>query len=152
VTTTGIAVDGSVAPAMAPHRAGSAGLAVAAGANLGLRFLVELGAYASLGYGGASVPGPTAVRVLSAAVAPLIAVIVWSLFLAPKAPRPLGEPAAIALELVIFGAAAIALARSGSALLAGVFGAVAVFNMTLVRVLDGGRRHGPDAATPGTHS
>jgi hypothetical protein len=106
---------------------------VAAAANTGLRFLVELAAYASFGYWGAAIDGPMAVRASMAIVAPLIAIVVWSQFLAPKARRPLRDPAALLVELLIFATAAIALARSGLEVPASVFGVVAMGNTLLIR-------------------
>jgi hypothetical protein len=116
------AVDGDIA--------GASGASVAL---LGPRFVVELGAYASFGYWGAAGPGPVAGRTLSAVVAPLVAVVVWLLLLAPKARWPLGEPAAVILELSIFALAAVALAWSGPVVLAVVFGVVAAGNALLLR-------------------
>jgi hypothetical protein len=112
---------------------------LAAAANLILRFFVELAAYAALGYWGASVRGSTVVRTSLTVVAPLIAIVVWSLFLAPKARWRLSDPMAVVLELTIFVSAAIAFASSGPSALAAVFGSVAVVNTVLVRVF--ARRH-----------
>jgi hypothetical protein len=112
---------------------------VATGANLGLRFLVELGAYASLAYWGASTGGSMAERTSAAVGAPALALIVWSMLLAPKARWHLGEPAALVLELVIFTAATVALIASGPVVLGTAFGVVALANTLLVRVLAPGR-------------
>jgi hypothetical protein len=110
-----------------------------AGANLALRFLVELGAYAALGYWGASTGGSMVERTTWAVAAPLLALTVWSLTLAPKSRWHLGEPAALGLELVIFTAAAVALIASGPVVLGTVFGFVALANTLLVRFLRPGR-------------
>jgi hypothetical protein len=115
-----------------------------AGANLGLRFLVELGAYASLAYWGASTGTSMAGRTSLAVAAPLLAVMVWSLLLAPKARWHVGEPAALVLELVIFATATVALIASGPVVLGTVFGVVALGNTLLVRFL----RPGPDRSAP----
>ncbi len=96
--------------------------------NLGLRFLVELAAYGSLGYGGAAVGGSPTWRALVAVAAPLLALVVWTAFLAPKAKWRLGEPAAVALELVIFAVAAAVLASTGRVAAAVVLAAVAATN------------------------
>jgi hypothetical protein len=60
--------------------------------------------------------------------APLVAIIIWGLFMAPKATFPLSMPIHTALFLVIFGAAAFALARAGQPTLALVFAVVSVLN------------------------
>jgi hypothetical protein len=106
---------------------------LAEGTNLGVRFLVELGAYASLGYWGAAGGGPTAERTTVAVAAPLIAIVVWSLLLAPKARWRLADPTAFALELSIFALAAVALASAGPRGLALAFGVVAADNTVLIR-------------------
>jgi len=118
----------------------SAAMRVAADANLGLRLCVELGAYASLGYWGTSTGGSTTARTSLAIAAPLIAIIMWSLLLAPKAKWHLSEPAALVLELSIFATAAIALASSGPIILATVFGVVAAGNTLLLRFFRRGRQ------------
>ena len=111
----------------------TAAMRVAADANPGLRFCVELGAYASLGYWGASTGGPAAARASLAIAAPLIAIIVWSLLLAPKARWHLTEPAALVLGLSIITAAAIAVASTGPIILSTIFGVVAAGSALLLR-------------------
>ncbi|MGA2829391.1 MAG: YrdB family protein [Streptosporangiaceae bacterium] len=121
----------------------------AAAATAAVRFLVELGAYASLAYWGqwAGSTGPE--RVGLAVLAPLAAILVWSRYLAPRAPRRLGDPAALVSELVIFAIASVALAVSSTAGLAAVLAVIAALNAVLVRVLhppgsapDAARQHG----------
>ena len=107
-----------------------AGLAVA---NLTLRFVVELAAYASLGYWGASIGSSPVTRLAGAILVPVAVILVWARHLAPKAPRRLSDPVALVLELAIFLAAAVALGSSGPVGLATMFGAVAVANTFLVR-------------------
>jgi hypothetical protein len=106
------------------------------GANLVLRFLVELGAYASLAYWGASTGTTGVSRAALAVLAPATAMGIWSLYLAPRARRRLPDPAAFTAELGIFGASAVALASTGQTALAGGLAAVAAANTVLVRVLD----------------
>jgi hypothetical protein len=118
-----------------PPRDPVAGMGIAPGTNLGLRFFVELGAYAALAYRGAGGRGSMAQRTALAVAAPLLAVTVWTLLLAPKARWHLSEPAALVLELVIFTVATIALIASRSVVLGTVFGVVALANTFLVRIL-----------------
>jgi hypothetical protein len=105
-------------------------------ANLAVRFVVEMAAYAALGYWGASHPSPLIVRVALAAVTPLLAMALWSLLLAPKARWRLRDPLALAAELAVFAGAAVALAVAGPARLSQAFIAVAVINTLLVRVFE----------------
>ncbi|MGZ8784137.1 MAG: YrdB family protein [Acidimicrobiia bacterium] len=54
-------------------------------------------------------------RVLLAAVAPLIVATIWGRFISPQAPHRLQDPVRVAVEIVIFGGAAAALAATGTA-------------------------------------
>jgi Protein of unknown function (DUF2568) len=117
------------------------------GALLGLRFVVELGAYAALGYWGAAGAGSMTHRVSSAVLAPLAAIVVWSLLLAPKARWHLGEPAALLLEVVVFATAALALAWRGPVVIAVVLGVGALSDALLLR-LSGSTAHETGAAGP----
>ena len=116
---------------------------VMAGCNLAVRLCVELGAYAGLSYWGATVSASPTVSAAVAVAAPLTAVLLWVRYLAPKARRPLHDPAALLAELAIFATAALALAASGPVTLATAFAAVATVNTFLVRILG---RHHPDVA------
>ncbi len=104
--------------------------------NMALRFMVEMAAYASLGYWGASNPSPLIVRVALAALTPLTAMVLWSLLLAPKARWRLGDPLAIVSELAVFAGAAVAIGVSGPIWLSEAFIAVAVINTILVRLFE----------------
>ncbi|HUY30027.1 MAG TPA: YrdB family protein [Acidimicrobiales bacterium] len=116
-----------------PHRDG--GTTGAAGANLALRFLVELAAFASYGYWGASITAPVAVRAVLGALGPLAAMVVWSQFLSPKARWRLADPAALVAESTLFTVASIGLALSGQAAFGAGFEVVALANAVLVRRL-----------------
>ncbi len=117
------------------HRTGQ----IMAVTNLAVRVCVELGAYASLSFWGASLtPWPVA-NVSLAVAAPLTAIFWWVRYLAPKARRPLQDPAALLAELAIFGGSALALAASGAVALAVAFAAVATVNTFLIRIL--GQHH-----------
>jgi Protein of unknown function (DUF2568) len=102
-------------------------------ANLAVKFLLELAAFAALAYWGATI-GHGGWAVVAAIVAPLAAVIVWGLFCAPRARRRLPAPARIPLELAVFGLAAAGLAAAGAVTLAVIFGAVVVLNSVLLSV------------------
>ena len=67
--------------------------------NMALRFIVEMAAYAALGYWGASNPSLLIVRVALAVLTPLAAMVLWWLLLAPKARWRLRDPLAIVSEL-----------------------------------------------------
>jgi hypothetical protein len=63
--------------------------------------------------------------------APVIAAVVWGAFIAPKAGRRLSGAARVALELVLFGTAAVLLAAAGQPWLAVVLAVVAVVTSVL---------------------
>ena len=120
----------------------------AAAANLAVRFLVELGAYASLGCWGAATGSTWPVRAALGALAPIAVMLVWARYLSPRAPRRLSDPAALIAELAIFAAAAAALSACGQPELAAAFAVLAAVNTVLVRVF---ARRAPGAvAGPGS--
>ena len=94
-------------------------------ANLGLRFLLELAAGASVAYWGLET-GPAGWRWALAAGAVLALFAVWGAFVAPKAAVKLPGPARFAVELGVWTAAAAALWATGQEALATAFWTVAV--------------------------
>jgi uncharacterized protein DUF2568 len=74
------------------------------GANLALRFLLELSALAATAYWGYDT-GSGLTRWVLAVVVPAIVVVVWALFLSPKARIELARPIRLALEFLVLGAA-----------------------------------------------
>ncbi len=103
------------------------------GANLALRFLLEIGVLAALGYWGFQV-GSGWTKVLLGVGAPLLAAVVWGVFLAPASSTRLSEPPRLILEIVVFASAAAALAATGHTALALAFALVAAVNRTLISV------------------
>jgi len=99
--------------------------------NLALAFLLELCMLAALGYWGFTLDQGLAVRVGVGLGVPILAAVVWGIWMAPKAARPLPEPWHILLELVIFGLAIAALYAAGRPRLALIFGIVYVINLAL---------------------
>ncbi len=95
-------------------------------ANLGLRFLLELCLLAALAYVGLQV------SVVLAVLAPLVAAVVWGLFVSPKARFPLPLGLWLAVQAVLFGAAIIGLVAVGSVVLGVVFGVLVVANLALI--------------------
>ena len=102
------------------------------GVVLALRFIVaELGALAALVWWGIDRGGFGVVLGLAAAA---LVVLLWALFVAPRASRRLDDPARFALEVVIFAAATVALVAVGHPFLADLYAVVAVATAVLVRV------------------
>jgi len=66
--------------------------------------------------------------------APMAAAVVWALWIAPKAKRRLRDPARLAVELLLFGAAAVALVAAEHGSLAVLFAAAVAVNELLLIV------------------
>lgn len=103
-------------------------------ANLALRFVLELCAFAGLGYWGSQATSSGLWCAVLAIVTPAAAILVWALFVAPKAKVKVAEPVRWAIELVVFVGAAAALVAAGQLVLGIVLGAVAMANGALVRM------------------
>jgi hypothetical protein len=79
---------------------------------LAVRFLVELAMLTALAMAGAGL-GDGATTWLLGIVLPIVAVLVWQAFVEPKARRPVPIGVRVAIELVLFAAAAWLLAAVG---------------------------------------
>jgi hypothetical protein len=73
------------------------------------------------------------------------AAVVWGVFVAPRAPRPLIDPWRLVLELALLGSAVAGLALIGHTGLAVVFGALVVLHLVLTFAL---RQRPPRRAAP----
>jgi hypothetical protein len=100
--------------------------------NLAIRFLLELCVLVALGYWGFQTGQSTLTRVGLGLGAPLVAAIVWGTFISPRAAIPVSLPARLLLELIVFGAAVVALAAAGQRTLAWVLALVVVINEVLL--------------------
>lgn len=101
------------------------------GANLAVTFLLELGLLVAFGVWGFAA-GQGGVMVWGLGIGtPVLAAVVWGVFMAPKAVRPLQAPLHQILELVIFGLGFAALYAAGHTLWAVVFGIVFGVNFIL---------------------
>src|SRR5690349_20291483 len=102
--------------------------------NLALAFLLELCMLAALGYWGFTLDQGLAVRVGAGLGVPVLAAVVWGVFMAPRASMPLPPLPHFILEVVIFGLAIGALYTAGWPKLALAFGIVYVINLALRHV------------------
>ena len=94
-------------------------------ANLAFRFGLELTALAIAAWWGATV-GSGGWEWVLAVVAPLVVIVVWGWFVAPKRRYDLPHPARLMIEALVWVAAAAALVAVGHPVLAAVFLVVAV--------------------------
>lgn len=105
------------------------------GVLLAVRLVLELAALVALGYWGFATAGNAVLDVILGLGAPLLAAVVWGLFVSPKARY--GTPVRQALfEALVFGAAILALIHAGQPWPALAFGATAVVDSILLRLLD----------------
>lgn len=97
-----------------------------------VRFALELGAVMAVGSWGWQAGGNDLSRIALAAGAPLLTVVLWGQFVAPRAPRYLDRRGRLAVEVGVFGAAVLALAGLGHLHAASVFALLAVADTALV--------------------
>jgi hypothetical protein len=93
---------------------------------LTLRFLTELALIVVLALVGVFASLPLAGRIVIGVAAPVLAMVIWGLWMAPRARRRLQDPLRLAAELVLFAVAAAALALTGPVLAAVVFAVIAM--------------------------
>jgi hypothetical protein len=103
--------------------------------NLALKFLLELAAFAAFAWRGSTV-GTGAVSVVVAVAAPLLAIVLWGAFAAPRARRRLPLAARAPFELAVLGLAAVALGVVDSPAAGVAFGLLVVVNAVLLTAFD----------------
>jgi hypothetical protein len=104
------------------------------GANLALRFLLELCALVALGYWGFKTGSGEITKLALGIGVPLVAAVVWGVFVAPRAPVALPGFMVLLLQVFVFGSAAAGLAATGHRALALGFAVVVVINAILMYV------------------
>ena len=104
------------------------------GANLALRFLLELCALGALGYWGFKTGNGTIMKIVLGIGAPLVAAVVWGTFVSPQAPVQLPGLLVLVLQVLVFGSAAAGLVATGHRTLARVFVVIVVINAILMYV------------------
>ena len=98
-----------------------------------LRFLFELLALAAFAIGGWSLTsGP--LRIALAIALPVIAAVVWGLWMAPRSTRRLRDPSRFVVEVVFFLAAGAALWVAGQAAAGIALSVIAIAISALVRL------------------
>jgi Protein of unknown function (DUF2568) len=110
------------------------------GVTLTVRFLCELAMLAALAFWGFGAAEGLWALVLGIG-APVLAAAVWGAFVAPRARWPVPAPVRVAIELVLFGVAAAALAAAGQPAAAVVLGVAGVATSLLNEVQE--RQAGP---------
>jgi len=102
--------------------------------NLGLRFLLELGALGAVAAWGYFVaPRPLLSWIFAILGAALVA-LVWGAFVAPKAGARLDDPWRLLVEIAVFGGATLALVGIGRVRYALVYGVASALSLVLMFV------------------
>ncbi|MEA2218633.1 MAG: hypothetical protein QOJ35_1259 [Solirubrobacteraceae bacterium] len=104
-------------------------------ANLALKFVLELSAFAALAAWGATT-GHGVWSVALAFAAPAVAIALWAVLAAPKSPRRLPLAARLPFELAVFAAAAGALFVAAGPAAGIAFAIVAAVNAALLVAFD----------------
>lgn len=78
-----------------------------------VRFLTELAMLAGLAVAGARLGGGVALGIVFAVLLPVVAAVVWGMFIGPKAGRRLPEPTRFVVEFVLFAVTGLVLALTG---------------------------------------
>jgi Protein of unknown function (DUF2568) len=105
-------------------------------ANLLLKFLLELAAFAAFAIWGAEAESDTALAIAHAILAPLIVALLWGRFAAPRSRHRLPTATRIPFELTVFALAAVALISVGHTVAAIVFAVVVAINALLMTAWD----------------
>lgn len=117
-------------------------------ANLGLALLLELVVIVALGYFGfvveASWPGKIGLGI----GLPVVAIVIWALFGAPRSRRRLKGFPFLLLQIIWFGSAAVALYFAGQPILALIFALLFVLNTILAYAWDQKNTLVPTDAVP----
>ena len=100
-------------------------------ANLALSFFLELCLLAAFAVWGFSTGSGLSIQLLMGIGAPVLVAVLWGLFMAPKAYRPLQPPLHQIAELIIFGLAFVALYAAGQPTLTLIFAIVFAINFIL---------------------
>lgn len=100
------------------------------GINLGVAFLLELGAVVAYAFWGFAVGPNIPAKIALGLGAPALAIVVWAIFGAPKSKRHLQGAAYLGLQAVFFGGAGLALFAAGQHVAGIAFAVIALVNST----------------------
>ena len=99
--------------------------------NLGVLFLIELGALAAVGYWGFTRAVATPLTWLFGLGAPAVLIVLWSRFGSQKAPYKTRGAVRVGFELLWFGAGVAALSAAGAVGWAAAFAVVCAVSKSL---------------------
>ena len=93
-----------------------------------LRFFLELGGVLALGYWGAQTASTMPLQAVLAIGAPAALIVVWALFVAPRAVYPIPRLAQAVVGGLLLEIAAVALVIAGQPIVGLVFGGLVAFD------------------------
>lgn len=100
---------------------------------LGVRFLTELALVGAAAWAGAARTRSIPLAIAFGVVAAIVVAGIWGLWIGPASQRRLPDPARLALEILLFAAAAVGLAFAGRAIVGAVIGIIGVITAVAVR-------------------
>jgi len=100
--------------------------------NLAVRFLLELCMLAAVAFWGFKTQSSWIMKILFGIGLPVLIAVLWGIFLAPRATRPLSGVAFLSLELVLFATGAVALFASNKSTLGWAYTIVLIVNKILL--------------------
>ncbi len=100
--------------------------------NLALAFVLELVMIAAYAYWGFRLTDSLLLNVALGIGAPLLVMVIWGLFLAPRSEKRLTGASYLVLKSVLMGGSMMALAVAGQPTAAIIFAVVAVINQGLL--------------------
>jgi len=102
--------------------------------NLLVRFLLELCMLAAVGYWGFKTQSSLTMKIILGIGLPLLLIVLWSLFVAPRAVYPVQGVSHVVLSLILLGSGAVALFASGKTSLGWIYLIVLILNQILLMV------------------
>ena len=102
--------------------------------NLLVRFLLELCLLAAVGYWGFKTHSSWVLKIIFGIGLPALIAVLWGMFIAPRAIRPLSGIPYLALELILLGSGAVALFASGKTSLGWIYTIILIVNKILLIV------------------
>jgi hypothetical protein len=103
--------------------------------NLAVAFFLEIAMLVAFGYFGFHYPQNTIMKYVLMITLPVIAIMLWGYFAAPKSKHRLQQPSRVLFALTMFGAAIFLLNLTGKTMLAAVFAIMVIINQLLLFIL-----------------
>jgi len=107
-------------------------MSVLKGLNLLVRFLLELCMLAAVGYWGFKTQSGWSMKILFGIGLPVLIAVLWGMFIAPKAIRPLSGASYLILELILLASGSVAIFASGKPTLGWVYTITLIVNKVLL--------------------